>query len=209
MRDSFDRFRRFGLLKQAHDQQQRRQRCSSVPIHSKNSYRVIPNHLKQCSVASKDAIPIDMHGADSDKHAEDDRLFERCMEQAQKSGVVECNIEFGDEVASFVPFANWLNAHRHLDSIRIRTFAGMRPYYFFLDDLQIEFKETQRKWEPPDRRIWPGNDPAGDWHRSKYHLPPDFRARSGIQARTLPSRFCSCRTSLRSNGRAVPSISFR
>jgi hypothetical protein len=112
-----------------------------------------------------------------DRHAADDRLFAGCMEEARKSGVIEYRGEYGAEIIGFVPFVNWLNTHGHLGSIRILTYRGMRPYYFFLDDSQIEFKDKQRKWCPPPLRKWPANETGSDLHQSKYHLPPDYRTR--------------------------------
>jgi hypothetical protein len=128
------------------------------------------------AIAPENAVDAnDLPEARRDKHVEEERLFERCMEQARQSNVIEYRGEFGYEIASFIPFVNWLNTQGHLHSIRIKTFTGMRPYYFFLDDRQMEFKEAPRRWEPPGRRIWPGNNLGVDLHRSKYHLPPDYR----------------------------------
>jgi hypothetical protein len=63
--------------------------------------------------------------------------------------------EFGTEVVSFVPFVFFLKIYGLLPKdTKVRSYAGMRPYYFFLEDDEIEFygPETKRDYVLPDNR---------------------------------------------------------
>lgn len=76
---------------------------------------------------------------------------------------IEYTGEFGSEVGTFVPFVNYLKKSGQLinPGIKIRTYTGMKPYYFFLDDNDIEFKDERRTWIHPMGRVF---------------LPPNLRS---------------------------------
>jgi hypothetical protein len=82
--------------------------------------------------------------------------------------------EFGAELTTFIPFVAWLKQEGHLSGRRIVTYAGMRPYYFFLDDAEFEGKKEPRRWFPPSQRYWPSN---ATWTAtaSPWHVYPDYR----------------------------------
>lgn len=67
--------------------------------------------------------------------------------------------EFGIEVVSFIPFVYTLWVEGLLGSRRISTYAGMRPYYYFLPEDQVHERPAElREWLSPAERWWPGND---------------------------------------------------
>ncbi len=84
--------------------------------------------------------------------------------------------EFGAEVNSFLPFVHWLHLAGRMQGRHILTYAGMAPFYFFLDPDQVEEKSEPRRF------VWPANRPA--WlptrddhgHRSRaFESFPDYR----------------------------------
>ncbi len=85
--------------------------------------------------------------------------------------------EFGAEINSFVPFIHWLHHAELMRGRRIETYAGMRPFYFFLHPDQIEETRQARRFVHPERR--PAWMPTRDDHasvRSAFELFPDYRA---------------------------------
>ena len=85
--------------------------------------------------------------------------------------------EFGAELNSFVPFIYWLHVTGLMQGRKIRTYAGMRPFYFFLDDAQIEEISEPRRYVPPSER--PAWLPNRDDHaavRTGFEMFPDYRA---------------------------------
>lgn len=88
---------------------------------------------------------------------------------------LEYSGEFGPEITCFIPFVAWLRQEGLLSGRRIVTYAGMRPYYFFLDESEFEAKTEPRKWVPESERYWPSNSTytatASPWHvYSDYRL---------------------------------------
>ncbi len=61
---------------------------------------------------------------------------------------LEFSGEFGAELNSFLPFIYWLHMAGLMDGRRVRTYAGMRPFYFFLGDAQVEEKSEPRAHVP-------------------------------------------------------------
>jgi hypothetical protein len=90
--------------------------------------------------------------------------------------------EFGNEIATFIPFVAWLKREGYLSGRRIVTYAGMRPYYFFLDESEIEEKSEPRIWFPPPQRYWPSNS-TYTAVASPWHVYPDYRAHFQQSAR--------------------------
>ncbi len=86
--------------------------------------------------------------------------------------------EFGAEVNSFLPFVHWLHLAGLMQGRHILTYAGMVPFYFFLDPDQVKEKSEPRRF------VWPANRPA--WlptrddhgHRARaFESFPDYRHR--------------------------------
>ena len=69
--------------------------------------------------------------------------------------LLEFTGEFGAEINSFVPFIYWLHLAGQMRERRIRTYHGMRPFYFFLDPAQIEEKSQPRHYVPMHRCLTP------------------------------------------------------
>lgn len=67
--------------------------------------------------------------------------------------VVEYTGEYGIEVATFVPFIHYLKK-TGMVGLKVLTYRGMRPYYYFLDDDDIDFKEKRRIWIHPSIRVF-------------------------------------------------------
>jgi hypothetical protein len=93
-------------------------------------------------------------------------------------GILEFTGEFGAEVNSFVPFVYWLHEAGLMRDRWVRTYAGMRAFYFFLDARQILEKQEPRRYVwPAQRPTWL---PTRDDHaslRSPFEMFPDYRAR--------------------------------
>jgi len=84
--------------------------------------------------------------------------------------------EFGAEVNSFIPFVHWLHLAGLMGGRRVRTYAGMGPFYFFLGQEQIEETSRPRRFVSPARR--PGWLPTRDDHasvRTAFEAFPDYR----------------------------------
>lgn len=56
--------------------------------------------------------------------------------------------EFGPELVCFVPTVYWLFVCGLLGDTKVKTYAGMRCFYFFLSDSQVSFKSEQRHLIP-------------------------------------------------------------
>ena len=82
--------------------------------------------------------------------------------------------EFGPEITTFIPFVAWLRQEGYLSGRRIVTYAGMRPYYFFLDESELEGKSEPRNWVPESERYWPSNS-TYTATASPWHVYPDYR----------------------------------
>jgi hypothetical protein len=84
--------------------------------------------------------------------------------------------EFGAEVNSFLPFVHWLHCAGLMAERRIRTYRGMRAFYFFLADEQIEEVDIPRHYVfPDDRPTWLPNRNDHAATRSAFELFPDYR----------------------------------
>ncbi|RYD93482.1 MAG: hypothetical protein EOP61_23510 [Sphingomonadales bacterium] len=107
-----------------------------------------------------------------------------CIDQLKDRGFLEYIGEYGAEITTFVPFVAWLHGEGFLNGRRIITYVGMRPYYFFLDDDQIEERSEPRNWLPIAQRCWPGNS---TYHavRSAWHVYPDFRRHYAAAGRSF------------------------
>ncbi|MBV9812095.1 MAG: hypothetical protein JO326_05055, partial [Acetobacteraceae bacterium] len=97
--------------------------------------------------------------------------------------------EFGAEVNSFVPFIHWLHHAGLMQGRQVCTYAGMRPFYFFLPDDAVEEEARPRRYvPPPERPAWLPNRDDHQARRSPFELFPDYRAayRDGRFNRTKP-----------------------
>ncbi|MBV8092060.1 MAG: hypothetical protein JO110_02270 [Acetobacteraceae bacterium] len=92
--------------------------------------------------------------------------------------LLEFSGEFGAEINSFIPFVYWLHLAGQMRDRRIRTYLGMRPFYFFLHPTQIQEKSDLRRYVAPLQR--PDWLPTRDDHRSQrngFEVFPDYRTR--------------------------------
>lgn len=83
--------------------------------------------------------------------------------------------EFGPEITTFIPFVAWLKQEGYLAGRRIVTYAGMRPYYFFLNETEFEEKIEPRNWLSESARYWPSNS-TYTATASPWHVYPDYRS---------------------------------
>jgi hypothetical protein len=111
----------------------------------------------------------------------DEEHLSFCLQVLKERRELEYSGEYGAEITTFIPFVAWLKAQGHLKGCRIKTYVGMRPYYFFLDDDEYEEKSDLRRWLPIPERYWPSNS---TYHavQSPYHYYHDFRAHYGRKA---------------------------
>jgi hypothetical protein len=62
--------------------------------------------------------------------------------------------EFGTEVALFLPYVNYLKKNGLLlDKPSVKSYKGMHPYYFFLNDKEFAEKQQLRAWVHPNSRV--------------------------------------------------------
>lgn len=96
--------------------------------------------------------------------------------------IIEFSGEYGVELGVFIPYINYLKHHNLLNGRKVKTYNGMRPYYFFLSDEEYieKDKSEKRRWIPPQYRYFlPENIKDDDKVYSKYevpsmYLPPDY-----------------------------------
>ena len=76
---------------------------------------------------------------------------------SQLPDTLEYSGEFGPELVCFVPFIHWLHLQGHLKHRRVVSYAGMRPFYYFLNEANYAERAEKRKYIPSqDRpRYWP------------------------------------------------------
>ncbi len=114
--------------------------------------------------------------ADQRPIASDVMLRDRSIASLKETGVITYTGEFGAEITTFIPFIFWLKAEGLMRGRRVVTFAGMRPYYYFLDDDEYAEKPEARIYTPVARRTWPTNS-TYTAVRQAWHVCPDYRAR--------------------------------
>ena len=51
--------------------------------------------------------------------------------------IVDCNPEFGCELALALPYAYWLHEHGELE--KVVTTQGMKPFYYFCDNVEEKY----------------------------------------------------------------------
>jgi hypothetical protein len=84
--------------------------------------------------------------------------------------------EFGAEVNSFVPFVYWLHLTGLMRGRQVCTYAGMRPFYFFLADGEIAEEARPRRYVPPPARpAWLPNRDDHAARRTGFEVFPDYR----------------------------------
>lgn len=104
------------------------------------------------------------------------RLLDSAIARLRETGEIAYEGEFGAEITTFIPFVVWLKTRGMLSGRRVRTYAGMRAYYYFLDDAEYAEQSGERAWLPPDQRAWPSNS-SYTATRQEWHRMPDYRAR--------------------------------
>ena len=110
----------------------------------------------------------------SEQLARNQSLLSGSIGLLRTNSTLEYSGEFGAEVTTFIPFVAWLKQEGHLSGRRIVTYAGMRPYYFFLDESEFEGKIEPRRWLPEAQRYWPSNS-TYTATTSPWHVYPDYR----------------------------------
>lgn len=120
----------------------------------------------------------------------DERLLESALARLRATGRIEFRGEFGNEIATFIPFIAWLHAEGQLEGRQVVSYRAMRPFYFFLDEGQLVEKDEVRMWEAISQRDWPSNS-TYTATRAPWHRPPDYRAHYLPRARrfALPTLF--------------------
>jgi hypothetical protein len=84
--------------------------------------------------------------------------------------------EFGTELICFVPFVHWLHVHGHLAHRRVVTYAGMRPFYYFVDGASYAEKAEARRYRPRDKRpTYLPNRGELMARKSPFEIFPDYR----------------------------------
>ena len=70
--------------------------------------------------------------------------------------LLEYTGEYGSELGLFVPFVHYLKRMDALkaNDIKVLTYDGMAPYYFFLDETEISYKVQKRVWVHPQNRTF-------------------------------------------------------
>lgn len=96
------------------------------------------------------------------------------FERLKRFGELEYSGEYGAEITTFIPFVGWLKREGYLSNKRIRTYAGMRAYYYFLDDAEFATKIEKRNWFPLHKRYWPSPSTYSATSRP-WHVYPDYR----------------------------------
>lgn len=109
------------------------------------------------------------------ENKKDEELLAIALKSLEEKGFIEYFGEYGNEIATFVPFVAWLKQEGLLSNRRVITFNGMRPYYFFLDDSEFEAKHENRKHLPPKNRPWPSSF-THTATRQRWHVFHDYRA---------------------------------
>ena len=87
----------------------------------------------------------------------DRQLLDSAIARLRETGEIAYTGEFGAEITTFIPFVFWLKTRGMLSGRRVLTYAGMRPYYYFLDDAEYSEKPDARAWVPVEQRTWPSN----------------------------------------------------
>lgn len=114
--------------------------------------------------------------------ASDAELLDQSLRRLKETGVIEYCGEFGNEIATFIPFVCWLKQEGLLAGRRVLSHGGMRPYYFFLDDSEFAEKPGPRDWLHPDLRDWPGCS-TYTATRQPWLRMPDYRSHYRGQGR--------------------------
>ncbi|HZC17504.1 MAG TPA: hypothetical protein VE309_12150 [Caulobacteraceae bacterium] len=114
----------------------------------------------------------------------DRALLDGAIARLKATGVIEYTGEFGCEITTFIPFVGWLKAEGLLEGRRVLTYAGMRPYYYFLGDGEYGEKAGDRHWIDVQERGWPTNS-TYTATRQPWHAPPDYRSRYRGQGPTF------------------------
>ena len=52
--------------------------------------------------------------------------------------IVDCNPEFGCELVLGIPYAYWLHKNNQLE--KVITSKGMKPFYYFCDNVEEKFE---------------------------------------------------------------------
>lgn len=85
--------------------------------------------------------------------------------------------EFGTELACFLPFVYWLHCIGGMSGKKLLTYAGMRPYYYFLpDDQYSEKHDARRHYHVHERPQFTPNLLEHVCFKKPFEAYPDFRS---------------------------------
>ena len=123
-----------------------------------------------------------LNGNKTDERAgimkEEEEKLNETLRMLKDASCLEFTGEYGNELTTFIPLVAWLKREGYLKGCRIITYDGMRPYYFFLSDDEIQFKTADRIWLPSQQRYWPTNA-TETAISSPWHVYPDYRSHFG------------------------------
>lgn len=103
---------------------------------------------------------------------------------------IEYTGEYGSELGIFVPFVHFLKKNNMLQGVKVISYSGMRPYYFFLDDNEYEEKNQPRFWVHPDGRwfipqqLRNDDEVFSNGGSVQGFLPPDYVSQFGGKMRS-------------------------
>lgn len=121
----------------------------------------------------------------ADNRPDDEALLEASLDSLKRTGFIEFRGEYGNEVATFIPFVAWLKKEGLLADRRVITYEGMRPYYYFLDDGELELKYEKRRFGFTRERLWPSNS-TYTAVKERWHVRPNYRAHYATRGQSFP-----------------------
>lgn len=91
-------------------------------------------------------------------------------------GVLEYTGEFGPELVCFIPTILWLEQAGLLRGRQVVSYAGMQPFYDFLDDGRFVEKKVRRRYVRPEHRLsFLANANERTSRESCFEVFPDYR----------------------------------
>jgi hypothetical protein len=100
-----------------------------------------------------------------------------CFLDSELPETLEFNGEFGSELVCFLPFIYWLHSIGGMNGRKILTYAGMRPFYYFLSPEQYTEKlDGRRHYRAYDRSPFTPNVDEHVAFRKPFEFYPDYRS---------------------------------
>ena len=119
---------------------------------------------------NKDLIDLN-NKEDAEKHWIDIGLNQ--MRLCNKNQL-EITNEFGCEVILYIPYYYYLYKNKLLFDNKIKTYKGMKPFYYFVNDNCIIEKENNRVWVPSNNRplLINDNEHVKNFNETCWIQPP-------------------------------------